>query len=93
MGMEQCRVRTTYPYQLLPTPSQEQAVEAVVRRCHTLYNCALEQRRTWWGRGQGIGATYSQQAAELPDLKAACPDYAEVHAQVLQDVLRRVDTT
>jgi putative transposase len=29
----------------------------------------------------------------LPDLKAACPDYSEVHSQVLQDVLRRVDKT
>src|SRR5262249_20079681 len=52
-----------------------------------------EQRRTWWGRGQGIGATYYQQATELPDLKAACPEYGEVHSQVLQDVLRRVDKT
>jgi putative transposase len=58
-----------------------------------LYNCALEQRRTWWGRGQGKSATYYQQATELPDLKAACPEYAEVHSQVLQDVLRRVDKT
>jgi putative transposase len=29
----------------------------------------------------------------LPDLKAACPEYTAVHSQVLQDVLRRVDTT
>jgi putative transposase len=27
----------------------------------------------------------------LPDLKAACPDYAEVNAQVLQDVVLRVE--
>jgi putative transposase len=30
---------------------------------------------------------------ELPDLKAACPEYAEINAQVLQDVLRRLDKT
>ena len=65
----------------------------VLLHCRTLHNCALEQRRTWWGRGQGISATYYQQAMELPALKAACPEYAEVHSQVLQDVLRRVDTT
>src|SRR5262249_51532363 len=37
--------------------------------------------------------TSSQQQAELPDLKAACPDDAEGNAQVLQDVLLRVDRT
>jgi putative transposase len=85
------RARKTYQYRLMPTSEQERALVMVLLRCRTLYNCALEQRRTWWGRGQGIGATYYQQAAELPDLKAACPEYADVHSQVLQDVLRRVD--
>ena len=30
---------------------------------------------------------------ELPDRKAACPEDAAVHSQVVQDVLRRVDET
>jgi putative transposase len=77
----------------MPTLKQEQALAPVVLRSRMLYNCALEQRRTWWGRGQGIGATSYQQAMELPDLKAACPEYGEMHSQVLQDVLRRVDKT
>ena len=29
----------------------------------------------------------------MPDLKAAFPDYAEVNAQVLQEVLRRLEKT
>src|SRR5215471_13575414 len=91
--MEQYRVRKTYHYRLLPTLKHEQALETVVLRCRTLYNCALEQRKTWWECGQGKSATYYQQATELPDLKAACPEYGEVHSQVLQDVLRRVDKT
>src|SRR5258708_3732219 len=84
-------VRKTFKYQLTPTPAQAQALEVVLSRCRTLYNIALEQRKTWWQRGQGVGATYYQQKAELPDLKAACPEYAEVNAQVLQDVILRVD--
>ncbi len=84
-------VRKTYKYRLHPTPEQEQALAVVLSRCRTLYNVALEQRKTWWGRGQGKSATYYQQKAELPDLKAACPEYAEVNAQVLQDVLLRVE--
>jgi putative transposase len=86
-------IRKTFKYKLMPTPRQERVLELVLSRCRMLYNCALEQRRTWWERGQGKSATYYQQATELPDVKAACPEYAEVHSQVLQDVLRRVDTT
>src|SRR6516225_3205009 len=91
--MAQQRLHKSYQYRLTPPPAQEQPLEVVLLRCRTLYNCALEQRKTWWGRGQGKSASYYQQATELPDLKAACPEYAEVHSQVLQDVLRRVDTT
>jgi putative transposase len=87
------RVRTTFTDPLMPTPEQARALETVMHRCRTLYNVALEQRRTWWGRGQGVGASYYQQKAELPDLKAACPEYTEVHSQVLQDVLLRVERT
>jgi putative transposase len=85
--------RKTYKYKLNPTLAQAQALELVLSRCRTLYNVALEQRKTWWGRGQSKNCTYYQQATELPELKVACPDYAEVNAQVLQDVLRRLDKT
>jgi putative transposase len=91
--MEPHSVRRTYQYRLMPTPAQEQALEVVLWRCRVLYNVALEQRQTWWGRGQGKSATYYQQATELPDLKTSCPEYAQVHSQVLQDVLRRVVRT
>jgi putative transposase len=89
--MEQRRVRTTYQYRLNPIPALAQVLEAALHRCRTLYNVALEQRRTWWARGQGKRATYEQQKAELPDLKADFLDYAEVHSQVLQDVLLRLE--
>jgi putative transposase len=93
MEQQSDHVRKCYTYKLTPTPDQEQALEAVLSRCWTLYNVALEQRKTWWERGHGKSVTYYQQATELPDMKAACPEYAEVHSQVLQDVLRRVDKT
>src|SRR5262249_4829294 len=82
ISMQQQSVRKTYKYRLMPAPAQEQVLETVLHRCRTLYNVALEQRKTWWQRGQGIGATYYQQKAELPDLKDACPEYTEVHSQV-----------
>jgi putative transposase len=91
--MEQHSTRTSYKYRLTPTPEQEWVLEMALLRCRTLYNVAPEQRKTWWGRGQAIGATSYQQATELPALKAACPEHSEVHSQVLQDVLRRVERT
>jgi putative transposase len=91
--MEQEGVHKTYKYRLEPTPKQAQLLELVLARCRMLYNASLEQRKTWWQRGQGKSATYYQQAMELPDLKAACPEYAEINAQVLQDVLRRLEKT
>jgi putative transposase len=84
--MEPKSMQKTYRYRLEPTPQQAWALETVVQRCRTLSNVALEQRKTWWGRDQGISATYYQQATELSDLKSACPEYVSVHSQVLQDV-------
>src|SRR3974390_2310410 len=89
--MEQQTLHKSFKYKLVPTPQQEEALEVVLARCRTLYNCALEQRKTWWGRGQGISARYYQQKTELPELKDAYPEYTEVHSQVLQDVLLRLE--
>src|SRR5258708_17545459 len=89
--MEPYSLRKPFKYKLKRTPEQEQVLASILQRCCTLYNVALEQRKTWWGRGQGRSATYYQQKAELPDLKVACPEYAEINAQVLQDVILRVE--
>ena len=83
-------VRKTCKYKLMPTPQQAHALERVLWRCRTLYNTALEERKTAWDR-RGVSVSYYQQKAELPDLKAAFPEYAEVNAQVLQDVILRVE--
>jgi putative transposase len=51
----------------------------------------LDQRKRWWERGQGVGASSYQQQAELPGLKAACPEFGAIHAHVLQEVILRLD--
>ncbi len=58
--------------------------------CRHVYNAALGERREAW-RLRGVSVNYYQQKAELPGIKAAMPDYAEVNSQVLQDVVLRVD--
>jgi putative transposase len=89
--MQQPTVRKTLQYKLQPTPQQAAVLEQMLLLCRRLYNCALEQRRTWWGRGQGRAATHAQQEAELPDRKATFPEYTAIQSPVLHDVLTRLD--
>src|SRR5215813_6938175 len=84
--------RKTYKEKLRPTPSQERELEAVLWRCHTLYNTALEQRITAWQRCH-VSVSRFQQEAELKAIRANFPEYAAIHSHVLQDVLARLDTT
>jgi putative transposase len=84
--------RKTYKEKLRPTPIQERALEAVLWRCRTLYNTALEQRITAWERCH-VSVTRYQQEAELKAIRAELPEYAAIHSHVLQDVLARLDKT
>ena len=58
--------------------------------CRHVYNAALQERREAWQKC-GVSVTYYQQKAELPGVKEAMPEYGEVHSQVLQDVVLRVE--
>jgi putative transposase len=88
--MEQQSVRKTYQYKLKPTPEQERALDRTLMLCRHVYNAAVGERREAW-RLRGVSVNYYQQQAELPSIKEAMPEYAEVHSQVLQDVVLRVD--
>jgi putative transposase len=83
-------VRKTYKYKLVPTAEQGQALAFVVRRCRELYNAGLQERRDAWQRC-GISITVASQSAQLPAIKEVRPEYCDVHSQVLQDVLTRLD--
>jgi putative transposase len=85
-------VRKTYQEKLRPTPTQERELEAVLWRCRTLYNTALEQRISLW-KQRGVSLTRYQQEAELKALRADLPEYAALHSHILQDVLARLDKT
>ncbi len=82
--------RKSYSYKLRPTPDQERILERTLMFCRHIYNAAVEERRAAWQR-RGISVDYYQQKAELPGIKEALPEYAEVNSQVLQDVVLRVD--
>jgi putative transposase len=90
MDEQTVTVRKTFKYKLMPTPEQAQALERILWYCRTLYNTALDERKTAWERCH-VSVSYYQQKAELPDLKVDFPEYSEVQSQVLQDVLLRLD--
>jgi putative transposase len=83
-------VRKTYKYKLKPTPQQEQVMAFIMRRCRELYNAALQERKEAWQK-RGVSVTEAMQSAQLPAVKEARPEYRDIHSQVLQDVLTRLD--
>jgi putative transposase len=82
--------RKTFKYKLKPTPEQERVLDRTLMLCRHVYHAAIEERREAWQKC-GVSVGYYQQKAELPGIKEALPDYAEVHRQVLQEVVQRVD--
>ena len=62
------------------------AYEMMVKRHPNYYDETTRKLLT-----QEHALTYNQQATQLPEVKEIWPEYNEIHSQVLQDVLRRVD--
>jgi transposase len=84
------QIRKTFKYKRKPTAEQERALAFVVRRCRELYNAALEERKEAWEQC-GVSVTVASQSAQLPAIKEVRPEYRDIHSQVLQDVLTRLD--
>ncbi len=88
--MEPPTIRKTFKYKLQPTAEQEGAMEFILRRCRELYNAGLQERRDAWQQC-GVSITAASQSAQLPAIKEVRPEYRDIHSQVLQDVLTRLD--
>jgi putative transposase len=88
--MEQHSVRKTFKYRLRPPPAQERVLETALSRCRELYNAGLEERQLAW-ECCGVSVNFASQSAQLPSLKEVRPEYREIHAQVLQEVLHRLE--
>jgi putative transposase len=81
-------IRRTFKFKL--KPEQGRAMAFVVRRCRELYNAALQERREAWEKCS-VGVSVASQSAQLPAIKEVRPEYRDIHSQVLQDVLTRLD--
>jgi len=84
------QIHKSFKYKLKPTAQQEQAPAVVVRCCRELYNAALQERKEAWER-RGVSVTVASQSAQLPGIKDVRPEYHDIHSQVLQHVLTRLD--
>lgn len=80
----------TFKYRLYPTPKEKEAIEQTLMLCRWLYNSALEQRIFAY-KNRNVSVSYNKQQNELPQLKRELPEYKQIHSQVLQDVLKRLD--
>src|SRR6266480_7001681 len=79
-------MRKAYKYRIYPTKKQERMLHEQLALCAELYNAAIQERRDAY-RMCGKSITYTQQAAQLPEIKALRPEYAAIYSQVLQEVL------
>lgn len=82
----------TYKYRLYPTNKQKRILNQTLDVCRYLYNDSLAERKSAWECDKK-SISYNDQAAELTQRKKvnSYPALKQVHSQVLQDVLRRVD--
>jgi putative transposase len=87
--MNEQTIRKTYKFKVRPTPDQERVLERTLMLCRHIYAAIAERREAWQKCSASVG--YYQQKAELPGIKAELPEYSDVHSQVLQVVVLRVD--
>ncbi|WP_053958342.1 RNA-guided endonuclease InsQ/TnpB family protein [Sulfobacillus thermosulfidooxidans] len=83
-------MRKTYKYRLYPTKEQEAKIQFTLERCRLLYNRLLDERRVAYNTDKTT-LNYYNQANTLTERKKYIPALKQVHSQVLQDVVKRLD--
>jgi putative transposase len=85
-------MQRTYKFRLYPTKEEQENIHFVLERCRLLYNRLLAERIFAY-RQMGLSLTYYEQKATLPERKQYIPKLKNVHSQVLQNVVERLDKT
>ncbi len=83
-------VRKSFRFRLRPTKKQAKALQAQLDECRWLYNELLEQRKLAYEE-LDISLSKYQQSMLLPLLKEERTALAQMHSQVLQNVVDRLD--
>jgi putative transposase len=84
----------TYKYEMRPTKKQEVLSNQTLATCRHLYNDSLVKRKKGWENG-GWNIQYNDQQNYLPEMRNKNDETGkylrEIYAQVLQNVIKRVD--
>jgi putative transposase len=83
-------IRKSFQFRLRPTKKQAKALQSQLDECRWLYNQLLEQRRVSYEE-MDVSLSKYQQLMFLPLLKIERPSLNQVHSQVLQNVVDRLD--
>jgi len=83
-------VRKSFRYRLRLTKKQARLLQGLLDECRWLYNQLLEQRKLAYEE-LNISLTKYEQAMLLPLLKEERESLSQVHSQVLQNVVDRLD--
>jgi len=83
-------VKKSYKFWLILTKKQMAILQRILDECRFLYNLCLEQKILAY-EDLRISLTKYEQLMMLPLLKEERPTLCDVHSQVLQDVVIRLD--
>ena len=88
--MEKSHITRSFKFRIKTSKSINAKLENTLELCRFLYNAALQERRDAY-RLNRISLNYYDQANQLSEIKTTNPEYKNVHSQVLQNVLKRLD--
>lgn len=83
-------MRKSYKYRLYPTKEQREKIQFTLERCRLLYNRMISERRFAYETDRTT-LNYYDQANTFNVRKQYIPTLKQVHSQVLQDVVKRLD--
>ncbi len=88
--MAESIIQKSFRFRIFPSKTQTTKLVNTLDLCRNLYNAALQERRDAY-RLNRISISYYDQANQLKEIKETNSEYKDVHSQVSQDVLKRVD--
>ncbi|MGI8639898.1 MAG: RNA-guided endonuclease InsQ/TnpB family protein [Pyrinomonadaceae bacterium] len=88
--MAENSITKSFKFRIFPSKTQSQKLEQTLFLCRDLYNAALAERKQAYQLNR-ISLNYYDQANQLSEIKSTNPEYKDVHSQVCQDVLKRLD--
>lgn len=80
----------SYKFRISTSKAVSAKLETTLYLCQQLYNAGLQERIEAYKINK-VSINYQAQQNQLPDIKITNPEYKNIHSQVLQNVLKRLD--